>query len=175
MALDGHHRIIIADSSQSSYVKLFGMITLRRRRKEKKLLDFGTVWRSSCNGLQQLNHGGGQVLVMMRTAAVQRRIVNGPSSCYFNMCGQKCLQKKAFDSKQKWHKKWEACWSYHHVRTYNVPNQQLASFTTLPSLLTFRRLCCLWLRLAMKTLPQKWVHFTYLTVTDPNYPWRWVP
>ena len=24
-------------------------------------------------------------------------------------------------------------------RTYNVPNQQLASFTTLPSLLTFRR------------------------------------
>ena len=31
MALDGHHRII-ADSSQSSYVKLFGMITLWRKK-----------------------------------------------------------------------------------------------------------------------------------------------
>ena len=38
------------------------------------------------------NHGGGQVLDVMRTTTAHRRIVNGPSSCYFNMC-QKCLQK----------------------------------------------------------------------------------
>ena len=159
MALDGHHRII-ADSSQSSYVKLFGMITL---------------WRKKVVGLwNRLT----QQLPWIATIESRRRTsVSCDANCEqrrhidkLSMVRQHVLEMlaKAFDAERNGTKN-----GRHVVATTTyVPNQQLASFTTLPSLLTFRRL---WFSKAMKTFPTKWVHFTYLRILNPNYSWRWVP